>query len=348
MIETWQAQIKEAAARGAALRFRGGGSKDRFGQSLQGDLLDTRTHAGIVNYEPNELVITVRAGTALTEVESTMRAAGQMLAFEAPYFGGAPTIGGVVAAGLSGPRRPYVGAVRDFVLGVNLIDGKGDAVRFGGQVMKNVAGFDVSRLQTGAWGTLGLITEVSFKCLPLPKAETTLHFEMDAASAIKKMNEWGGQALPLSAACWVDGGMWLRLSGAVAAVEAAQAKLGGAVSDRQAFWAALRDHSLPFFSVQGDPLWRLSVKSTAPLAEGTQLIDWGGAQRYLRAPLAQAEHLRAWAAAQGGHAMLLQGATAAVPSFHPLPPTVLALHKRLKANFDPYSIFNVGRMSAEF
>jgi glycolate oxidase FAD binding subunit len=343
MIEAWQAQIKEAAARGTPQSC-----KDHFAQMLRGDVLDTRAHAGIVNYEPNELVITVRAGTPLADVEKSMHDAGQMLAFEAPYFGGTPTIGGMVAAGLSGPRRPYVGAVRDFVLGVNIIDGKGDAVRFGGQVMKNVAGFDVSRLQTGAWGTLGLITEVSFKCLPVPKAETTLRFEMDAQAAIKNMNSWGGQALPLSAACWLDGLLWLRLSGAVAAVEAAKAKLGGSATESHAMWTALRDHALPFFTKQGDPLWRLSVKSTAALTEGEQLIDWGGAQRYLRAPLERAGALRAWAAEQGGHATLLQGASATVPCFHPLPPTVAAIHKRLKANFDPYNIFNIGRMSTEF
>jgi glycolate oxidase FAD binding subunit len=353
VIAGWQARIREAAAAKSPLCIRGGGTKDFYGEALSGDVLDATACSGVVDYDPTELVITARGGTPLADIERTMREAGQMLAFEPPYFGAGATLGGCVAAGLSGPRRPYAGAVRDFVLGVRVLDGRGDDLAFGGRVMKNVAGFDVSRLMTGALGTLGVLVEVSLKCLPLPKAEATLVFECDAADAIRRTNEWGGRPLPLSATCWHDGRLAVRLSGAVPAVAAAIAKLGGEVRPEgpanDAFWASVREQKHPFFAAAaaGTPLWRLSVKSTAPFAElgGAQLIEWGGALRWLAAgPNADPAAIRAWAQGHGGHATLFRAADKTAGVFHPLPAPMLELHRRLKANFDPAGILNPGRM----
>ncbi|MFO1397145.1 MAG: glycolate oxidase subunit GlcE [Burkholderiales bacterium] len=350
-LEAWQARIRAAGTRALALRLRGGGTKDFYGAARNGDLLDTQRYAGIVEYEPTELVITARAGTSLAAVERAMRARGQMLGFEPPHYGEGGTLGGAIASGLSGPRRPYAGAARDFVLGMRVLDGTGQDLTFGGRVMKNVAGFDVARLMTGALGTLGLITEVSLKCLPLPKAETTLVQECSADQSIHLANEWGGQPLPLSATCYHDGHFYVRLSGAPPAVGAAAAKIGGRVlAEADAFWATVRDHQHPFFAPSlagGAPLWRLSVKSTAPYTDlgGEQLIEWGGALRWLRATdRTNATKLRAWAAAQGGHATLFRGTLADVPVFQPLDATLATVHRRLKAVFDPHGVFNPGRL----
>ena len=353
IVASWQQRIREAAAAKSPLRIRGGGTKDFYGQALSGDVLDATACSGVVDYDPTELVITARGGTPLADIERTMREAGQMLAFEPPYFGAGATLGGCVAAGLSGPRRPYAGAVRDFVLGVRVLDGRGDDLAFGGRVMKNVAGFDVSRLMTGALGTLGVLVEVSLKCLPLPKAEATLVFEGDAADAIRRTNEWGGRPLPLSATCWHDGRLAVRLSGAAPAVAAAIAKLGGEVrpegAANDAFWASVREQTHPFFAAAAaaTPLWRLSVKSTAPFTDlgGAQLIEWGGALRWLAAgPTADPAAIRAWAQSHGGHATLFRAADKTAGVFHPLPAPMLELHRRLKANFDPAGILNPGRM----
>jgi glycolate oxidase FAD binding subunit len=246
-------------------------------------VVDLRAYRGIIDYEPSELVITARCGTPLSEIEAALADRGQFLAFEPPAFDGDPTIGGVVAAGLSGPRRMYAGAARDFVLGATLLDARGDILRFGGQVMKNVAGFDVSRLLCGSLGILGVITEVSLKVLPKPRAEETLTFEMPARQAVEAFNRWSGQPLPLSGAAWWDGLAWVRLSGAASAVRAAQDRLGGERVDPTAathWWNALRHCQHPIF--QSSTLWRLSVPdTTAPLAlPGNPLIDWGGALRW--------------------------------------------------------------------
>jgi len=353
-LEAWQARIRTAGGKGQALRVRGGGTKDFYGAALTGDTLDTQKYAGIVEYEPTELVITARAGTSLAAVERAMRARGQMLGFEPPHFGEGGTLGGAIASGLSGPRRPYAGAARDFVLGVRVLDGTGEDLTFGGRVMKNVAGFDVARLMTGALGTLGIITEVSLKCLPLPKAETTLVQECSADQSIHLVNEWGGQPLPLSATCYHDGHLYVRLSGAPPAVTAACAKLGGReLGDADAFWTSVRDHRHAFFAptlTGGAPLWRLSVKSTAPYTDlgGEQLIEWGGALRWLRATdKTNVARMRAWVVAQGGHATLFRGSAGEVPVFQPLDATMTALHRRLKAVFDPHGIMNPGRLLAD-
>jgi glycolate oxidase FAD binding subunit len=303
----------------------------------------------VVSYDPTELVITVRAGTPLAEVEALMHERGQMLAFEPPHFAGAATIGGCVAAGLSGPRRPHAGAVRDLVLGVRVLDGRGEDLRFGGEVMKNVAGFDVSRLMAGSLGTLALLTEVSLKCLPLPRTESTRAWELAPDAALARANEWAGQPLPISASAWDAGRLIVRFSGAQAAVDTAVARLGGeALADAGGYWRSLRDQTHPFFA-GATPLWRLSVGPTAPGLPGddVQLIEWGGAQRWVRAPASAADRLRAWAMAHGGHATLFRGADAATAAFTPLPSALAGLHRRLKAAFDPAGIFNPGRLYAD-
>jgi glycolate oxidase FAD binding subunit len=347
-IEQFKEQVLAAASAGRALRIRGGGTKDWYGQRLEGEILDTRSHVGIVDYEPTELVITARCGTLLAEIEAVLAERNQMLAFEPPHFGAAATLGGAVAAGLSGPRRANSGALRDFVLGAKIMDGKGDVLNFGGQVMKNVAGYDVSRLLAGSLGTLGLLLEVSLKVLPRAFAETSLRFEIGEIDAIRKLNEWGGQPLPISASCWFDGVLMLRLSGAQAAVDAAVKSLGGeVVPGADAFWNSLREQRHEFFAGEG-ALWRLSVPSTtgAIVLRGRQLIEWGGAQRWLRAGLeeASAQDIRRTVAAVGGHATLFRGGDKGVGVFHPLAPGVAQINQRMKAAFDPSNIFNPGRM----
>ncbi|HVE50802.1 MAG TPA: glycolate oxidase subunit GlcE [Casimicrobiaceae bacterium] len=354
-VAIWQERIRVAVANGGALAIRGSGSKDFYGETIRGDLLDTSNYAGIVDYEPNELVVTARAGTTLEDMERTLAASGQMLAFEPPQFGPGATLGGAIATGLSGPRRPYAGAARDLVLGMRIIDGRGDDLTFGGRVMKNVAGFDVTRLLTGALGTLGVIAEVSLKCLPLPRQEATRTFALSTDEAIRRVNEWGGQPLPLSATAFVQGRLFVRWSGAAPAVESAIARMGGdALADGGAFWRSIRDHAHPFFDEARKPehvLWRLSVKSTAPYADlgGHQLIEWGGALRWLvTTPSNAPERLRAWAQSHGGHATLFYATNKSQGVFHPLPPAMEAIQRRLKAEFDPHRVLNPGRMYAMF
>jgi glycolate oxidase FAD binding subunit len=358
VVAGWQARIRAAVAARTPLRIRGGGTKDFYGQALEGEVLDTTACEGIVDYDPAELVVTVRAGTRLAHVERTLRAEGQMLACEPPRFGEAATIGGCVAAGLSGPRRPYAGALRDIVLGVRVLDGKGDHLAFGGRVMKNVAGFDVARLMTGALGTLGILTEVSLRCVPMPKAETTRVFQFSADEAIRKTNEWAGKPLPITATAYHAGGLAVRLSGAAPAVEAAVAKVGGSAlpgNDRGgAFWRSVKEHTQPFFVAAAQPgqtLWRLSVKSTAPHTDlgGEQLIEWGGALRWLHAnERADAARVREWARGHGGHATLWRRPESGTAVFQPLPDTLAVLHRRLKGAFDPAGIMNPHRLYPDF
>ncbi|HEY8608765.1 MAG TPA: glycolate oxidase subunit GlcE [Noviherbaspirillum sp.] len=338
--------VASAGAAGKPLRVRGGGTKDWYGQQMDGEILDTREYSGIIDYEPTELVITARCGTPLAEIEAVLAQRNQMLAFEPPHFGPGSTIGGVVAAGLSGPGRQASGAVRDFVLGAALMNGKGETLRFGGQVMKNVAGYDVSRLLAGSLGTLGLILDVSLKVLPRPLRETTLRFELSEARAIEQLNAWGGQPLPVSASACHGGVLIVRLSGAEAAVRAAKQKMGGE-EDAQAgqFWGGLRNQDNVFFADGDLPLWRLSVPSVAPplALDGEQLIEWGGAQRWLRTGL-DAGTIRSAAAQAGGHATLYRGGDKSAGVFHPLAPAVAKIHRNLKNAFDPSGIFNPGRM----
>jgi len=286
MLERLRERIRDAAARGAPLRLHGGGSKDFYGGAARGEPLDTREYAGIVEYEPTELVATARCGTPLAELEALLAERGQMLPFEPPHFGADATLGGCVAAGLSGPRRPAAGAVRDFVLGARLLDGRANEVAFGGRVMKNVAGYDVARLLAGSLGTLGIILEVSLKVLPRPAAETTLRLALGERQALAALNRWAGQPLPVSASAWREGELHLRLSGAPAALKAAAAQIGGealAPDAAASFWEGVREQTHAYFAGEA-PLWRVSVPSHAPrlALAGDTLIEWGGALRWLR------------------------------------------------------------------
>jgi glycolate oxidase FAD binding subunit len=342
-------RIGHATATGSPLCIRGGGSKDWYGQAVQGTVLDTTAYRGITDYEPTELVISARCGTPLAEIEAHLAQHGQMLAFEPPHFGAGATIGGTVAAGLSGPRRQAAGAVRDFVLGAVLMDGKGDVLHFGGKVMKNVAGYDVSRLLAGSLGVFGLIAEVSLKVLPKPVAECTVQLHLNEDEALRRLNEWGGQPLPVSASSWHDGVLTVRLSGARSAVDAARKRIGGALlDDADDWWRALREHDGAFFADAGS-LWRVSLPTVAaPLAlPGTQLIEWGGAQRWLRTD-ADVATVRAAASNAGGHATLFRGGDRNAGVFQPLAPAVLAIHRQLKNAFDPAGVFNRGRMYKDF
>ena len=350
VLQQFRDRIMSATRSGTALRIRGNGTKDWYGQELNGELLDTTAYSGIISYDPTELVVTARAGTNLREIGKALAEKKQMLAFEPPRFDGLATVGGIVASGLSGPRRQAVGSVRDFVLGTVLMDGKGETLHFGGQVMKNVAGYDVSRLLTGSLGTLGLILEVSLKVLPRPFAQHSLQFAMSEQDALHQLNVWGGQPLPLSASCWVNGNLYVRLSGAQAAVDAAIAKMGGTdLPEAENFWDGVREQTHTFFSEPQQALWRLSLPTVAsPLAlPGEQMIEWGGALRWLRTT-ADAETIRSVAANAGGHATLFKGGDKSVGVFQPLAPAVARIHRNLKQAFDPAGIFNPRRMYTDF
>jgi glycolate oxidase FAD binding subunit len=371
-------QVRAAVAAGTPVSIRGGNTKAFYGPAgpLAHSEIDVRSHAGVVNYEPSELVITARAGTPLAEVEAVLASQGQCLPFEPPRFGAGGTVGGMVAAGLSGPARASVGAVRDYVLGLHLLNGRGELMQFGGQVMKNVAGYDVSRLMVGSLGALGLITEVSLKVLPVAPGEATLVFDMGQQAALDQLNRWGAQPLPLNASCWVhdplQGGrecLYLRLRGAVAAVESACERMlreqSGYRMDSAAAapdWSACRDQQLPFFVQAPDNavLWRLSVPQTAP-ALGlpfAPLVEWHGALRWIWAPLSAAAAVQAAASAVGGSAMLFRADNVyrdsdrsqndlnfcAQQRMAPLAPVLAGIHQRLKAEFDPAGIFNPGRL----
>jgi len=347
-------RVLSAQAAGAALCIRGGGSKDFYGEAPQGEPLDTTVLEGISSYEPTELVVTARCGTALSTLEAALAEHGQCLAFEPPRFGRGGTVGGMVAAGLSGPSRAAVGSVRDYVLGATLLNGRAEVMSFGGQVMKNVAGYDVSRLLVGSLGTLGLILEVSLKVLPVAPATATLRFSMDQATALRRVNEWAGQPLPLHATAWWDGTLVLRLRGALAAVDAAVPRLGGELigpAFATRFWQGLRDHQDEFFVhastavAQGASLWRISVPSTAaPLElQGETLIEWGGAQRWLVTALPAAQ-VRDAATRAGGHATLFRATNKSAGVFAPLQAPLDRIHRELKKAFDPAGLFNPGRL----
>ena len=332
-------RIRDAADRKLALRFRGGGSKDFYGNAARGEVLDTRAYAGIVDYEPSELVLTARCGTPLAEVEKALADRGQCLPFEPPHFGAA-TFGGCVAAGLSGPRRASAGAVRDFVLGVKLVDGRGRVMQFGGQVMKNVAGYDVSRLVAGSLGTLGLIAEASLKVLPRAAVERTLRLEVDESRALESVNRWAGEPLPISATLWHAGVLDVRLSGSEPAVRGAAQRIGG--TDVPGAWDTVREQTHPFFAGEA-PLWRLALPSITPPLGFPQLIEWGGALRWTRGGQA----LRDIAKRAGGHATLFRAGDKSAGAFAPLDPVLMRLHRQLKRAFDPAGILNPGRLYAE-
>ena len=324
-----------------------GGSKRHLGgRHCVCDELDLSGHRGIVDYQPQELVVTARGGTPLTELIALLATEGQTLSFEPPHFAGRATVGGTLACNLSGPGRPWGGSIRDRVLGVQLINGRGERLEFGGRVMKNVAGYDVSRLQAGAFGTLGVLSEVSLKVAPVPERTLTLRYELTAAEALETMNRRAGEHRPLTGAFWQGGELYLRLAGAASAVAHTATLWGGDVLDTGAdIWEGLREMTLPFFD--GDePLWRFSGQATAPVPPGCDpLIDWCGAQRWLRGvhPRPRMDRL---ATDWGGHATLFRGGDREQEVLPPLPATGQRLHRRLKHAFDPHGILNPGRLYA--
>ena len=349
-----QEKVLDAIAQHIPVQIVGRNTKAFYGRTPLGEHLSVAGHCGVVSYEPTELVITARAGSSLAEIEALLAERGQMLPFEPPYFGihAEDTLGGTIACGFSGPRRPYASSARDVVLGVKILTGKGEILRFGGQVMKNVAGFDVSRLMVGALGTLGILLEISLKVLPKAESEKTQVFSCDAQEAIRRMNVWAGQSLPLSAAMFVDGQLYIRLSGSHAGLSEACRKLGGEVfAPEDRLWASVRDHTHEFYK-GNSPLWRISVPPATPLIDisGSWLIEWGGAQRWLKTSMTS-EAVRERVVAAKGHATLFRGSVLQGPQgqiFHPLSPALMALHQRLKAEFDPHGILNRGRMYADW
>jgi glycolate oxidase FAD binding subunit len=338
--------VREASDRQQPLRPHGFDSKRFLGHIGEAEPLDLRAHRGIVRYEPTELVITVRGGTPLRDVEQTLAEHGQMLAFEPPHFDAAGSIGGAVASGLGGPRRPWGGAPRDLLLGVVLLDGRGRVLRFGGEVMKNVAGYDVSRLMAGALGTLGILLELSIKVLPAPAVERTLVLNLPHDEAVKRMRELARQPAPLSGACHWEDRLYLRLSGNRSTVDAWQRQIGGDAGEGLGFWQALRDHRLSFFDDER-PLWRLSLAPATPKlgCEQQVLTDWAGAQRWVFSDT-PAETLRQEVETCGGHAILFRNGDENTPAFHPLDPVRRRLHSGLKETFDPHGILNPGRQYA--
>jgi len=346
-----QQQVMDALQDASPLAIAGGGSKSFLGRATNALQIDVSAHRGIVEYDPRELVLTARSGTMLQTIEAALAEAGQMLAFEPPHFGDAATLGGTIACALSGPRRPYSGSARDFVLGCKLLNGRGEILSFGGQVMKNVAGYDVSRLMAGAYGTLGIMLEISLKVLPRPAASITVAHECSAAEAITSMSALLNKPYPVDAACYHGDQCYARISGSAQAVKEARIKIPGDVmQDADAFWHALREHELSFFRRSGT-LYRIMVKpATPPLhIEGSWLLDWGGAQRWLYSD-ADVATIRRRVEGVGGHVTVFRGEdrpneTSQQPEiFQPLPGPLLTIHQRLKASFDPKNIFNSGRM----
>jgi glycolate oxidase FAD binding subunit len=342
-----QQQVLEAFRNGTPLSISGSGSKSFLGNPVQGQTIEVRGHRGIVEYDPRELVLTARSGTPLDEIEATLAEANQMLAFEPPHFGPDATLGGTIACGLSGPRRPYSGSARDFVLGCQILNGRGEMLRFGGQVMKNVAGYDVSRLMAGAHGTLGIMLETSLKVLPRAAASITVTRVCSAEGAISSMSALLGKPYPVDGACFHGEQLYVRISGSAQAVQEARSKVAGdALPDANVFWEALREHRLPFFQRSG-ALYRVAVKpATPPLnIDGTWLLDWGGAQRWLFSG-EDVDVIRRRVALAGGHVTVFRGGQNR-EIFQPLPEPLLAIHQRIKAGFDPNNIFNRGRLYAD-
>jgi len=347
-------RVVEARDRKTALDIRGGNTKRFYGNPPRGEMLDVRGLSGITCYEPTELVITVLAGTPLAEVEEVLAARGQCLPFEPPHFGPSGTLGGMVAAAIAGPARASVGPLRDYVLGVTMLNGMGETLTFGGQVMKNVAGYDVSRVIAGSMGILGVICEVSLKVMPTLPACHTRYLDIDQAAALRQLNHWAGEGLGVTASSWHQGRLHVRLGGAVAAVGRCQRQVGGremAPQDAARWWSDIRDHRHEFLVLtesalqRGQCLWRLSVPDTAPPIAflGEPFIEWGGAQRWYRSTAPSAQ-IRAAASAVGGHATLVRAADKSPGAFATLTQPLMQVHRRLKQSFDPAGIFNPGRL----
>ncbi|HEY5264239.1 MAG TPA: glycolate oxidase subunit GlcE [Steroidobacteraceae bacterium] len=349
-------QVVAARAAHARLEIRGGGTKRFFGEPSEGEPLDVTALAGISSYEPTELVVTARAGTLLADLEAVLEERGQCLPFEPPRFARGGTVGGMVAAGLSGPARVSAGSVRDHVLGVTLLNGRGEVLSFGGQVAKNVAGYDVSRLMAGSWGILGVICEVSLKVLPRALAGATLHFDCDEQRALECLRYWASQPLSISGSAWYEGQLRVRLTGALTAVRSTCEKIGGTAlvpEEAQAWWRSVRDQTHDFFALgeadlaRGESLWRLSVPAARAAINlpGRQFIEWGGAQRWWRTTI-DAGEVRAAAARDGGHATLVRSSDKSAGAFSPLSDVLMRVHRGLKLAFDPDGVFNRGRLYA--
>lgn len=342
-----QEQVLAAIAKCTPLQIIGGGSKAFYGNPCKGEPLQLAGHNGVISYEPAELYLTARAGTPLLHIEQLLAQHGQMLAFEPPVFSPNSTLGGVVAAGLAGPARPWRGTVRDHILGVKVLTGTGKIASFGGQVMKNVAGYDVARLMAGSMGTLGVLLEVTLKALPRPAMELTLALEMPEQEAHELLTAMRRSTLPLSASCYYDGCLYLRLSGEPSHVVAAQQKIGGEpLANADEFWQALRNQTHEFFQQYDRPLWRLSFPpATGVVArlEGNTLLEWGGAQRWIYTNI-PVNLIRSIAQKGNGHATLYRGSIPGVNPFQPLPDKLKAMQQRLKQTLDPHAIFNIGKM----
>lgn len=337
--------VRQAVESGKPVSVRGGNTKAFYGRPQTGEPLEVSSHTGIVSYEPTELVITARSGTLVSEIESALREQRQMLAFEPPCFGAQATLGGTIGCGLSGPRRPFAGSVRDFLLGVRMANGRGEDLSFGGQVMKNVAGYDVSRLMAGSMGTLGLLLEASLKVLPVPRQECTLIRETDRDGAIEFQRLWSRTPSPISGTCHSGTLLHIRLSGSETGVASARSKIGGeSLEDGESFWCRLREQEHEFFRNPGR-LWRLSIPpaSAEPNLGGESLMEWNGALRWVMSD-APAVAVREAAVEAGGHATLFRNDDSEEDVFHPLKSHVRKLHEKMKLAFDPKGIFNPGRM----
>lgn len=345
-----QAAVGQALRDRVPLRICSGDTKAFYGRrpTLECQPLEVGAHTGVVVYEPTELAVTARCGTRIAELEALLAEHQQQLPFEPPAFGPAATVGGMVAAGLSGPRRPYAGAVRDALLGVRLINGRGEIVEFGGRVMKNVAGYDLSRLMAGAMGTLGLLLEVSLRVRPMAAMERTVAHRLCVPEAVEHLARWAGQPLGITATAHDGEHLYVRLCGGERSLETALAHIGGEFSpDSSAYWRAVKEQTHPFFA-GAQPLWRVSMPpAAAPLPlRGETFMEWGGALRWLKSD-APARSVRAAAAAAGGHACLFRGHDGTGEVFQPLPEPLLRLHQRLKHALDPNGVFNAGRLYPE-
>ncbi len=339
------AQVQDALQRQQPLAIQGSNSKSFYGNPCEAQVLEVSGHSGILHYEPAELVLTARAGTSLQTIHQCLHVHGQMLGFEPPAFGEQATLGGTIACNLSGPRRPYAGAARDFVLGCRIINGHGQIMQFGGEVMKNVAGYDVSRLMAGAMGTLGVLLDISIRVIPRPQQEFTIRKEVDTDKALQVIARWSQRPMPISAACHDGNHLYFRLSGNESALKSAHNKMGGdLVGEDGDMWVRLREHTHTFFDVDR-PLWRLSVPPNTPMlaVDGKTFLDWGGAQRWL-VSTSSADSIRRITTRAGGHATLYRNGPRQEDAFQPLPAPMLQIQQQLKQAFDPQHILNPGRM----
>ncbi|MEE9336482.1 MAG: glycolate oxidase subunit GlcE [Methylococcaceae bacterium] len=344
-----QDKVRQAIETGDRLIIKAGGTKDFYGRSISGKELSVAEHQGIINYEPTELVITARAGTKLKIIEQILTENNQMLAFEPPTFGNNATLGGTIACNFSGPRRAYSGAARDSVLGSKIINGKAEVLSFGGEVMKNVAGYDVSRLMAGAMGTLGVLLEVSLKVIPKPEAEITFMQNINIEDALEKLHQWVALPLPISASCFYQNVLYIRLSGSEKSIRTAQQSMGGEILiEAESFWHSVKEQTHDFFK-NDQSLWRLSLASNTPNLplDGDSMFEWGGALRWLKTDMSQ-DQIHKARNSINGHISLFRTSGKRDDIFQPLPKHLLQLHSKLKQAFDPHGIFNIGRMYQEF